>query len=196
MFDLLRLKNTSSVQLMSMASTLWQLNLLEMAIKTGGYDINDLAKKINIQLWNAAVRSKLFPKEMLDFPLVESYMDNYGLHMDQSFPNALELVQYIVVKPTFSKPVLFDIRSGEVLELEGLDKSSMGAHFMRSEITGSPERVMNFTTWSIAGAHICEDGPEDVLMRTTVPGPVPLGNTFSHPGKTLRVNLTEAANIA
>lgn len=189
--NMMRLKKYSSIQLMSMASTLWQLNLLELAIKNGGYDIDDLAKKINLKLWNAAVRSKVFPKEMMEFPLVESYMDNYGMEMDRSFPNALELVHLFVVRPMFCKPVLFDLRTKTKYELTNAENSGMGALFMRSGITGHNERIMNFTGWSIKDAVLCNDGPEDVLMRTPVPGPVPIGNTYSLPGKKPRHSLVD-----
>lgn len=192
MMNLMRLKSRSPVQLMSMASTLWQLNLLEMAIKNGGDDIEDLAKKINLQLWHAAVRSKLFPKEMLDFPLVESYMDSYGLAMDKSFPNALELVRFIVVKPLFSQPVLLDIAEGKEYRIDGLDNSSMGSPYLRFDMDDESCPMLNFTGWSIKDAVICTDGPEEVLMRPVVPGPVPLGNTYSHPGKVLRSDLVVA----
>lgn len=196
MINLMRLKSTSPVQLMSMASTLWQLNILELAIKNGGYNIDDLAKKINIQLWNAATRSKLFPKEMLNFPLVESYMDNYGLAMETAFPNALELVSLIVVKPLFSAPVLFDARTGKTYALEDLDKSGMGSGFLRHDVDGESYPMLNFTGWSIKGAVVCTDTPVDVLMRPHVDGPVPIGNTYSLPNTKPRASVREAEALA
>ncbi|QBP07599.1 hypothetical protein HOV30_gp173 [Erwinia phage Derbicus] len=113
MFNLTRMNKVSPAQLAAMASTLCQMQDLELRILNGTGSIEKAARQINIRLYTAAQRSGAFHKSLFALPMVTAYSDNHGLPFNRDFPLQLNLCQYVAYKPLFGDVRIRNLQTGE-----------------------------------------------------------------------------------